>query len=211
MQTIQIPFDGFYESASDSLIEDVINQAFDYEGTGCPEIPDEFWNQWNSKDVCIAYSKLYVERFNMYLNDILGIEIELEFDALVSPKYYNFETDRIFCKIKDKDVSKLWSLTNKSDFALMVKERHSSRDGFISFYANDATVEPWSKPMKEWDSVQLQTMLMACLESHGIGEISTWDIMEDCSGSGALDNVVWNNCPKPCLDMVNMYDESHRK
>jgi hypothetical protein len=216
MPSIQIPFAGFYESIPSAQIDDVVNQAFDYEGTGCPDIPEEFWHHWGkgNKAVEIAYCKLYVQKFVQYLKDnttFEDFELNLEFEELTSPKYYNFETDRIFCTISFEDIKKLYDHVNTPALRTMVRERHSSRSGFISFYEADYD-DPnseWQKPVTQWDSVQLQTLLMAFMDQEGIEE-DTYAIMEDCSCNGQLDDVVWSNCSKECLAMVNKYDEAHR-
>lgn len=214
MQTIQIPFCGFYESAASQMIDDVINQSFDYEGTGDAQIPEDFYDHWGdgNKAVEIAFCKLYVERFVQYLKNEADLEITLEFDDMVSPKFYNFETDRIFCKIKSEDVQKLFDHVNTPSLRTMVRERHTSRSGFWSYYSNDLDDKDgeWGRPLNEWDSVQLQTLLMAFMEQEGV-EDDTWRIMEDCTSNGKLDNVVWGNCSRPCLDMVNEYYEQHRR
>lgn len=214
MQTIQIPFCGFYESAASQMIDDVINQSFDYEGTGDGEVPEDFYDHWGkaNKAVEIAFCKLYVERFVQYLKDETDLEIALEYDEMVSPKFYNFETDRIFCKIKPEDVQKLFDHVNTPSLRTMVRERHTSRSGFWSYYSNDLDDKDgeWGRDLAEWDSVQLQTLLMAFMEQEGV-EDDTWRIMEDCNCNGELDDVVWSNCAKECLDMVNKYDEQHRR
>lgn len=209
-QTIQIPFDGFYESVSDHLIDNVVDMAFDYEGTGMPDIPDDFWIKWNSKGVCVAYANLYVSMFNVWINEELGVDITLSFGKIVSPQFYNFETDRIFCTISEDDVEKLFAVTAYKDLEEVALERHSQRSGFVSFYSPDLKKAPWIYDVSCWDSVQLQTLLMAAMKSHGL-ELDVWGLMESCSGSGDLDNVVWGHCSKECLDMVNEYDAKHRK
>lgn len=211
-QSIQLPFCGFYESVADWQIEETVNRAFDYEGTGCPEIPDDFWTYWDAGPVCKAYCKLYVERYVQYIKDKLDIDISLEFDDVVSPKFYNFETDRIFAYISHVDVCKLYNIVNTPALRIMVRERHSSRAGFASFYSNDLDDKEgeWGRELHEWDSVQLQTLLLAAFEQEGEEPDDTMAIMEDCMGSGELDNVVWMNASRPCLDMINEYDAKHR-
>lgn len=210
-QSIQIPFDGFYESWSGDMIEDAVNQAFDYEGTGDPEVPDDFYMKWDCKAVQNAFCKSYVEYFQAWLKDTFDLDVSLEFQEMTSPRFYNFETDKIYCWISHLDVCKIYNLVNTPALREMVRERHTSYDGFISFYSNDLDDKDdvWGKDLHEWDEIQLMTLLMALIEQEG-EEVNTYDIMQDASCSGEMDNIVFGHCGKECLDMANAYYQAHQ-
>lgn len=208
---IQIPFCGFYESEANALIDQEIESSFDYEGTGDADIPEDFYDHWGkaNKAVEIAFSQEYVGYFLQYLKDECGLDIpSLRYKELVSPRYYNFETDRIFCEISKKDAVKLWNECDKNVLREVMYNRHTSYDGFFSFYSNK--LSDWPKQVTDWDSVQLQTLLIAVMKSKGLDEIDYWSLMEPMSCNGVVHQVVWNNCAKECLDMINSYDAKHR-
>jgi hypothetical protein len=48
----------------------------------------------------------------------------------------------------------------------VIKERHTSRDGFISFYSNN--FDDWVKPLSKYDHNELGTLLTAYAESSAI-------------------------------------------
>ena len=56
---IKLPFAGFYESIHDNCIDHHIESAFDYEGTGSPEIPEDFYIKMDYSYIWLEYAKLY--------------------------------------------------------------------------------------------------------------------------------------------------------
>ena len=117
MQNFNIEFEGFYDSAHSNLIDSIIESYY---------IDSEN----------IDYSSTYIEYSKQYvniLNDIL--EIDLKFIQLNSPRFYNYETDKIETGIKDKDFNKLNDIyVNDINFINYVNESCKSYDGYISFY-----------------------------------------------------------------------------
>lgn len=146
-----IPFAGFYESVHD----DQINQAFEDEDP--------------SSSVFEAYAQEYATAF---LDDH---EIEGGFESLISPREYNFETDRIFVKLTPQGLRDLVRQILPSDFDKLCRERFTSRSGFISFYSPN--YNHWGPP-SSWDHNQIGT-LMECLP-----ETDELDLMEPyiCNG-----------------------------
>lgn len=63
----------------------------------------------------------------------------IDFESLSSPKYYNFETDRLNLKIKlDQRKLDLYCFRQeKTDFNQYLKDHFTSCDGFFSFIANN--------------------------------------------------------------------------
>ena len=71
----------------------------------------------------------------------------IEFERISSPKYYNFENDAIHCEIDIEEFKiQTYLEDNRDAFADYLKERYTSRDGFISFYSNDVNewIHAWS-------------------------------------------------------------------
>jgi hypothetical protein len=89
------------------------------------------------------YHQAIAEEYCYYVEEELSDFINgIEFQKLVSPKYYNFSNDSINCAI-DIDVDKVneYLKDNALQFAKYLKERYTSCDGFISSYSTD--VNDW--------------------------------------------------------------------
>ncbi|MFM0341159.1 hypothetical protein [Paraburkholderia fungorum] len=90
---------------------------------------------------------------------------------MVSPREYNFETDRIFAYINRSSVRELYHRVDGAVLADMIRVRHTSCSGFISFYPND--LDDWkAKPLKDWDHNELGTLLLAVMKQQGMED---WD------------------------------------
>jgi hypothetical protein len=137
-KSIIIPFTGFYESP---WVPNLVN---------CRDYP-----KWTQK-----FCKAYVEQFNTLLKDE-GVDLGLEFESVDSPKFYNFETDRIFATIEHPERLD----PTQSSLDKVARERHTSREGFISYYNPDW--RDWGL-QSTWDHNQLQTALLAVMEDLGI-------------------------------------------
>ena len=123
-----INFGGFYHSIHSDII--------DYKLEPCLQWGDEETENQESYDFNINwkatyndYSKNYIEE----LNEIL--QLNLKFIKINSPKFYNFETDKIEAEINENDFNKLKdTYLNSREFIDYVNEASKSRDGFTSFY-----------------------------------------------------------------------------
>lgn len=208
--TIRIPFCGFYESEASYMIDQEIEQSFDYERTGESGIPDDFYDHWDHKPVSEAFAVSYVDCFVNWLKNDHDIDISLTFKSLYSPRYYNFETDRITCEINQEDVLKLWNLVDTKELSQVIIARHSHCSGFVSFYSNEMNANEWSKSIHDWDEVQLETLLIAVLHTFGVENMDYHEIMEPMVCNGDVHIAVWNHCSPECLEMVNNYDEKAR-
>lgn len=163
---INIPFQGFYESIPDGVINQGIEQCFTDHETGCNvdvDRLDTFYGGFNKfQSIFHKFTQLYIESFNELLSDY-ELEIELKYNSLESPKFYNFETDRLFCDITEKEAKKLFNIVtdngnNFEHLAKTIESRFTSYDGFISHYSNN--LDDWlEKPFKEWDCNELGTLL----------------------------------------------------
>lgn len=223
-QEIQIPFEGFYESVIDSIVDDYILSLFDFEGTGDTNlIPENWYNHFSYNDKMLnAICVEYVSRFQEYLSYEHSIDIDLKYKNIESPKYYNFSTDRIFCEISIQDAVKLYNTCKTDVLEQVIKDRHSSRPGFISFYSNDINASCWQN-VHDMDHNHLMTVLIAAIissisetgyvtdrEKHFKDhyEPDYWTLYEDLSGNGQLDNMIFSNMSKECQDMANQaYDD----
>ena len=149
---ILIPFDGFYYSITDSFIDSEIETQREYR---LEEEEPEFTDfDVDFKGIAIEYVKYLCE----YLESEHDLTINLTFSELVSPREYNFTTDRIFCDISEEDTIKLyqWAIDNKG-MQKAIDYKFKSRDGFISFYGD--FVREWeTKEITEWDANELSVL-----------------------------------------------------
>lgn len=232
MLEIKIPFAGFYETYLAAMVDDEIESAFDYEGTGAgyENMPDDFYMKADYSYVYHALAEQYVEYAQDKANEFLELEepIKLTFKDMTSPREYNFSTYRLFAEISEKDVLKLYAFTDKEVLERVVSDRFTSRSGFASFYQNSLKETgqdyktSWAKDVLRWDHNQLETLLIAAIltaldkaqgwdsESKHFEEYHSFDDMpfiEDMSSSGELGNLIYEHLPKECVDMMNEYYE----
>ncbi len=122
-----------------------------------------------------AYSDAYAELarqwawcFNEMATEALGFKTHIGYERTDSPKYYNFESDRVFAHIPLSVVRRIFALSRRDGHA----ERHTSRSGFSSFYTTD--LDAWlTKPLADWDHNELSTLLIAALDLQGYTADST--------------------------------------
>lgn len=194
---IQIPFAGFYESKWSGLIDDAASaeaewacerqadtDSYDYQENEALRIPEFAFHEaiQFSCDYRAAYyeiAKDYVDLFNQLIKDELNIDLGLSFKFMSSPRFYNFDTDRIFSDITPKVARRMLAYSRKLDkhetLRRIIKERHTSYDGFISYYSNLLT--DWlSRPVTTWDHNELCTLL--CVLVAQLGEDYDWRIYE---------------------------------
>jgi hypothetical protein len=150
-----VPFAGFYYSVHDKHIdycEEVLMQ--DIDGEVNSKLYEMFWDDIDYREV---HSK-YAARFTEWLSHYLGVR--LEFEEMRSPRFYNFETDRIFAKLSRADFCKLLKKVRGARLKKMAEDMFTSRSGFISFYSNK--VEEWGR-IDAWDHNHCGAVLAAAV------------------------------------------------
>ena len=94
----------------------------------------------------------------------------LAFEFMTSPREYNFETDRLFAWGDSKAFSVMMKLArrrdNLADWKAFVRARHSSYDGFASFYPSDA--DDWPRDLADFDHNHKATLFMFALQQCGL-------------------------------------------
>ena len=135
MNNIQfyIPFEGFYYSVYDSIIDGIIESEISEGYLTEKETEKIDYNNLRlelSKHIFDCILELFNDEFDLFTdNDYIT------FDGLYSPKYYNYSTDKIKAIISPEIYS---TLLNKFEdnkvFIDYVNESSKSRDGFASFY-----------------------------------------------------------------------------
>ena len=187
-----IPFSGFYESLHDSAIDNAIKQEFsDDNGNENAELSYRALDSADFGTIRNEYAKEYTKGFSHEF----GIK-SLGFESLKSPREYNFTTDRIFCYIDYSELCGIVKTFDLAEFSAYVRERFTSRDGFISYYSAD--LADWGR-IESWDHNQCGTALEFYAMQENGGEFDQWAeyaIMEDSLCNGFLSELVWKNCPE---------------
>ena len=138
---VKIPFSGFYNSIHDSIID----SALEYESECYADVDKanniilDLLNINHYNKIREELSKVFVEGINELFWYEYDIKLDLEFDSLKSPKFYNYSTDEIYCCVDNDKISALVALLdNENDFIEVLKDKYQSRDGFIVF---DSTLQ----------------------------------------------------------------------
>lgn len=146
---IQLPFFcGFYESPlynCDTLYWETTENEMEY-------WRDRFDDETlTADDLDIDFPRFTEECAKAYMDaffnnaDCPGFIKSMEFSKIVSPSYYNFETDKLFVNVEFeddwRDKVKTFMDENKEWLTERIKKDWSSRDGFFSFMDN--TYEGW--------------------------------------------------------------------
>lgn len=135
------------------------------------------------KVVLQDFAKQYVPAWNEEFKYVTGIDLHLEYDGVEMPREYNFTNDRIFAKMPFDDLRTMMRYLRSEEgtypeLDAVCKERHTSRDGFASFYSND-----WSEwgAMREWDHNQIESVILACLLKEGTDQYKVEQEVMDVS------------------------------
>lgn len=150
-----IPFSGFYHSIHDQELDSQLEQYFSNDqGEVYQSLMQKAFDKADWSYIHSGYAKAYTEDF--------AAEFDLEtltFKMLVSPKYYNFETDRIIAEIDREEVCRIFDLVPTEVLQAVIKARFTSRDGFISYYPND--LAEWPECIADWDLNHVGTLIAA--------------------------------------------------
>ncbi len=215
-----IPFTGFYESEHASMIDDEINMIFETDDNGGTHaVPDDLYKYADYKGMFTDYAKLYAEVFADHFEEETGVKLDLEFESMTSPKFYNFETDRIFAHISTKAIQDMFTLSedeNHISLKKVIADRHTSRSGFHSFYSNDP--EEWlSKSVTDWDNIELETLIHAVYFSKtgkGVYEdddMKAWSLMDRARGNGKISGIVEEHIKQIMFDFADYQRQSGKE
>lgn len=137
--TIQVPFSGFYHSIHDMYIDnhiegeiEYLESALGYTDEQLDIIKDRFYDM-DYAPIRKAICEHYIDAYNAVFYDEYDIHLDLEYSQLISPKFYNFETDRLYALIDESIYNDVTALINSEDFKAMLKDKFKCRDGFMPF------------------------------------------------------------------------------
>ena len=151
-------FVGFY----DSIWEPDTEIYYECERTGQEEDVDfTFDYKQYQNDICKAYTEVW----ELWMQEFISEDIELEFVEVVSPRYYNFENDSCRVKIRltqaaeDAIIAKIGK--HRDQIAKWIKENHTSYDGFFSNLYND--IDQWPSRLFDNDETYQPAYLFCML------------------------------------------------
>ena len=160
---IQLPFSGFYESIHDVHIDNHIESELDYleselgyTDEQLDTIKDRFYDMGYApirKAICEHYIKAY----NAVFYDEYNIHLDLEYSKIVSPKFYNYETDKLYTLIDESVFNEVTALINGEDFKVILKDKFRVQSGFIPF---QSTLDAIDKGDNVLFSVELLEQLL---------------------------------------------------
>ena len=132
-------FPGFYESiySNSDTGYNAIREDMDYLQELHPGANENDFD-FDYKRFEAAIVENFVEAFKDYKPEFVE---GIEFEALYSPRYYNYDTDRIYCNIELSDDWKNQAAEfiarNYDTLKERIRRDWSSYDGFISFIENN--------------------------------------------------------------------------
>lgn len=111
--TVQIPFDGFYNTLSGDNL-DTMRYSNDYEN-------EDYELVESVQDTALKYANMYADNFIELLKDN-GINVrQYKFASLISPRFYNYITDKIYVQI-DRDAMVCIMIRSKLKLAQAIKD-----------------------------------------------------------------------------------------
>ena len=187
MLVTSLPFSGFYGSCHDAQLDNAVEAMFSNDqGDSNQGLTDRVISTCRWSAVHRAYAKEFAENFCE--------EVDIRharFESMDSPKFYNFETDRVFIGLLLREVQRMKRHVSKDSLDLVARERHTTRSGFISFYSPDWRT--WGD-VTGWDHNQLQTLVEAYVRD-SCGEVDENDLMDSAQANGRFEEWIANNTP----------------
>ena len=201
-----IPFDGFYNSFISADIENEIDsltqyysESYELNDNDEQLLSNSFLSVNNNNfynEICKDYVSFYINKFNERSKDFT---LKGTYKCFISPKEYNFETDRVFIEIEENhciDFIKYIIKNYKKELDNKIKERFTSRSGFSSFYKN--SLDLWPKDYSEWDHNQIGT----CFELFDLEEEDINYSLREYLSETIMDNL-GNTLGKDGIDLLD--------
>ncbi len=144
MYNLNVNFGGFYNSEHENFVEYAVN---DYNADDQGKTTEEINNKIYDMDYNDFWGKLYKLYAIDYI-DILNEEVglNLKFENIDSPKFYNYSTDIFICSnFKKYNLFTLKRYIISNDLQKELKEElrrvTTSASGYIAFYSIDEIIE----------------------------------------------------------------------
>jgi hypothetical protein len=141
---INIPFSGFYESIHDDAINSVIEMELENENINQDHYNSTHFDFTELRThIAKTYLKSYCEAFESKFDKPLN----LQFDSIKSPRFYNFETDKLVAQISKTDfINIVKNHLDRDEFQNTINAEYGARSGFIPY---SSTVESLNEVAKE--------------------------------------------------------------
>jgi hypothetical protein len=176
---LALPFEGFYQSFIDACYDDqeemeasnLATESLAYAHLGLDEgaVHHEIYRASDYAKAHQFLAREVVKEFSRRVKDRFDLKLDLQFESMDSPRFYNYDTDRIFAFIPLLQARQLLTRVRHTTLEATIKDRFTSRSGFLSSYSN--CLETWLlKPLSEWDHNEVGTLLHAL-----IAEEDDWD------------------------------------
>lgn len=162
-----IPFCGFYESWVDDIIDNCVEYELEYHELDFDQMNYEV----DFEAIARNYVKLYSDELFEQLDEEGAARFmpDLYFERLISPREYNFETDRILCSftVPRYNLRRIYDtlVGNAASLNRDIQKEFASRSGFASFY--DDFAKGWKeKPLRDWDANELSVLMPDVVEPY---------------------------------------------
>lgn len=163
-----IPFAGFYYSNYDDELGATLDSQvewfeseYDLDKEQALEYSEILFRYTDWRHAWEVIAKHYVTAFSKCFKEWTEVDLKADFNKMISPREYNFETDRIFGMVDEAAILALYDKVDEATLRRIIEERFTSRSGFISFYPN--SLDLWPSNALEWDVNQICTLLMCFL------------------------------------------------
>ena len=174
---VLIPFSGLYESRHSLMLDGVCEDLFpDAKGRVCQSLVDLCYFDLNWAECQESYAKDYVDGFLQYAG------LPGKFALMVSPREYNFGTDRVFADVPAGVMEALE--VPPADMDRVCVEWFESCSGFMSYYS--PAWREWGD-MAEWDHNQMGARLVAWMESRDMDPNAIEGEVADALCDGSMD------------------------
>lgn len=167
-------FPGFYSSMLSHAVDSAEEQDAEYyaqqqEGPGyltASEYMSIIYDCTDYKKTYQNMARMWVEGFDAWCHENLETpEKSFVMESMVSPREYNFTTDRVFADVPNAVLELLFARSEANGhkaLAKVIRDTFTSYDGFMSSYSN--TLEVWlKKPLAEWDHNELDALVEAMI------------------------------------------------
>lgn len=177
-------FPGFYESLfsnSDEFIDDETELQYELKcflDSNSFEVVYEYNSFKEYKEaVCEKYLECYIDKIIEVLPNEIVDDSEFKFEKtddktiVISPKFYNYETDKCFCNIRtnNKTLEMIKNHTLNIDGAKeYIRRNFTSYNGFVSFIPNN--INDWFIDIDDYEENMLISLLDMLI------------YLEDCTG-----------------------------
>ena len=139
-ETTYIEFGGFYHSIHSNQIDGQLEMEIEAQEELEVEAENfhTYYSSWEQVDFPATYQNYienYCDEFENFIFQEYDLDVSFKKISLVSPREYNFVTDKIACEISKTQVNKLneYFLKDK-EFDKFLLAATQSIDGFHSFY-----------------------------------------------------------------------------